>query len=397
MAAALSEDVRNLLIPPPSLVPGVRDPYEAPAADIVRPMAELDDPLVHLLGIPFDVTILGRRGAKEGPAGVRRGFLTCLTYEPGPRHRPRHVTRDRRRRRRRRAAHERGGHLGPRQRRWSRRWSAPARRSSCIGGDHGLAFPILRGVSQALAGKRIGVISVDAHFDVRITHHGEPSSGVPFRWILERHPEAFSGRNLVEFGLAGWLNTKRYHDYLVEQGARLMTLRELRRRDWDTVVQEAFDHAADGTDAIWMTFDIDAIEGVDGDGHERARDRRAVAVPGAGPGARVRAAPEGGRPRHHGGVAAAQLDRADGAPGGVADPRLRGRSSTCCGPNRADSAQVAARSSVEAASRTLRAQHGAGRSAKKSTQREPRHVRAGHDGAGRRAHADGTAGGDRCW
>ena len=77
-----------------------------------------------------------------------------------------------------------------------------------VGGDHGLAFPILRGVSQALPGKKIGVISVDAHYDVRITHHGEPSSGVPFRWIMERHPEVFSGRNLVEFGLAGWLNQR---------------------------------------------------------------------------------------------------------------------------------------------------------------------------------------------
>jgi agmatinase len=260
MPVALSEDIRNLLIPPPSLAPGVRDPYEAPAADIVRPAPELDDPLVHLLGIPFDVTILGRRGAKEGPAGVRRGFLTCLTYEPG-------LDID--------LATSRGiadiGDVDVLHTNVEGTWDRVSSVVSalvgtgtplvCIGGDHGLAFPILRGVSQALPGKRIGVISVDAHFDVRISHHGEPSSGVPFRWIIDRHPEAFSGRNLVEFGLAGWLNTKRYHDWLIDQGAKLLTLREIRRRDWDAVVQEAFDHAADGADAIWMTFDIDAIEG----------------------------------------------------------------------------------------------------------------------------------------
>lgn len=260
MPVALPEDIRNLLLSPPSLVPGVRDPYEAPAADIVRPAAELDDPLVHLLGIPFDITILGRRGAKEGPAGVRRGFLTCLTYEPG-------LDID--------LAPSRGiadiGDVDVLHTNVEGTWDRVSSVVSalvgtgtplvCVGGDHGLAFPILRGVSQALPGKKIGVISVDAHFDVRISHHGEPSSGVPFRWIMERHPEAFSGRNLVEFGLAGWLNTKLYYDYLREQGARLVTLRELRKRDWDTVVQEAFDHAADGTDAIWMTFDIDAIEG----------------------------------------------------------------------------------------------------------------------------------------
>ena len=152
---------------------------EAPAADIVRPAGELDDPLVHLLGIPFDVTILGRRGAKEGPAGVRGGFLTCLTYEPG-------LDID--------LAVSRGiadvGDVDVLHTNVEGTWDrvsavgggaacARARRSACVGGgDHGLAFPILRGVSQALPGKRIGVISVDAHFDVRITHHGEPSSGV---------------------------------------------------------------------------------------------------------------------------------------------------------------------------------------------------------------------------
>jgi formimidoylglutamase len=257
---AIPASIRELLLDPPSLVPAVRDPYEAPAADVVRPASEVDDPLIHLLGVPFDVTILGRRGAKEGPAGVRRGFLTCLSYEPGL-----------------------GVDLSTAARiadvgdvdvlhtnvdaTWDRVSTvvealvATGVPLAVVGGDHGLAFPILRGVGAALPGRRVGVISVDAHFDVRISHHGEPSSGVPFRWILDRHAESFSGRNLVEFGLAGWLNTKRYHDYLLEQGARIVTMREIRRGDWDALVQEALDRAADGTDAIWMTFDIDAIEG----------------------------------------------------------------------------------------------------------------------------------------
>jgi agmatinase len=251
--------IRDLLLPPPSLTPAVHDEYEAPAADVVRPEHEVNAPLASLLGIPFDVTILGRRGAKEGPAGVRRGFLTCLSYEPGL-----------------------GVDLSPEriadvgdvdvihtdvERTWDRVSTVVSGLVQTgtplvvIGGDHGLAFPVLRGVARGSGGKRIGVIQVDAHFDVRITHHGEPSSGVPFRWILERHPESFSGRNLVEFGIAGWLNTKRYHDFLLEQGARIVTMREIRHGIWDTLVSEAIERAADGTDGIWMSFDIDAVEG----------------------------------------------------------------------------------------------------------------------------------------
>ena len=373
MAAALPEDVRNLLIgtavararrPRPVRGAGRRHrPPDRRARRSARPPAR--DPVRR-----HDP----RPPRREGGAGRRPARLPDL---------PHVRARARRRPRRRRAASPTsatstcctrtsrapGTAFGA----WSRRWCGTGTPLVCVGGDHGLAFPILRGVSQALPGKRIGVISVDAHFDVRITHHGEPSSGVPFRWIMERHPEAFSGRNLVEFGLAGWLNTKLYHDYLVEQGARLCTLRELRQRDWDTVVQEAFDHAADGTDAIWMTFDIDAIEGRPRRRHERAGDRRAVAVPGAGPGARVRAAPEGGRLRRDGGVAAAQPDRADGAPGGVAGARLRGRAARAGGPERA--APIARTSGGGAQQRrgglgALRAQRPRRDSAKKSPQRE---------------------------
>lgn len=255
----LSDHVRSLLLAPPSLTPGVRDPYEAPTADVVRPAHEVDAPLASLLGIPFDVTILGRRGAKEGPAGVRKGFLTCLSYEPG-------LGID--------LSTERIADLGDVdvlhtdvEGTWDRVSDVVAEvvgtgtPLAIIGGDHGLAFPVLRGVARGTGGKRIGVIQVDAHFDVRISHHGEPSSGVPFRWILERHAESFSGRNLVEFGIGGWLNTKRYHDFLDEQGARIITLREIRKGDFDALVAEAIERAADGTDGIWMSFDIDAIEG----------------------------------------------------------------------------------------------------------------------------------------
>jgi agmatinase len=258
---AIPSEISDFLLPPPSLTPAVRDPYEAPAADVIRPASEVSgDPLLHLLGIPFDVTILGRRGAKDGPAGVRRGFLTCLSYEPG-------LDVDL-------ATARKIADVGDIDvfhtnvdATWDRvsdvvaalvRTGVPL---AIVGGDHGLAFPILRGVGAALPGRRIGVISVDAHFDVRVSHHGEPSSGVPFRWILDRHSDSYSGRNLVEFGLGGWLNTKVYHDYLKEQGARIVTMREIRKGDWDGLVAEALERASDGADAIWMTFDIDAIEG----------------------------------------------------------------------------------------------------------------------------------------
>lgn len=253
-------DVQKLLLPPTPFSPPVVDPYERSAAELIRPAHEvIGDRRASLFGIPFDTSILGRRGAKSGPSAVRQGLSTFLCYDPnidvdlaeGPRvadfgdvdvvftdvdqtwDRVSAVTK---------ALVELGDPV------------------VAIGGDHGLTFPLIRGVTQAVEG-RVGVISVDGHLDVRISHHGEKSSGVPFRYMLEELPTKVEGKNFTEFGIGGWLNTKIYKDYLDEKGARVITGREIWKGDFAALVQEALDRAADGTDAIYLTFDIDAIEG----------------------------------------------------------------------------------------------------------------------------------------
>jgi agmatinase len=129
-----------------------------------------------------------------------------------------------------------------------------------IGGDHGLTYSIIRGVTRAVEGK-LGVVSVDAHFDVRVSHHGEKGSGVPFRYMLEELGDSITPNNFTEFGIGGWLNTRLYHEYLKEHGVRVITAREIWKGDLSALITEALDRAADGTDAIYLTFDIDAIEG----------------------------------------------------------------------------------------------------------------------------------------
>lgn len=254
------EAVHARLLAAAPLAPMVRDEYERPVADLIRPAAEVEgEPLASLIGIPFDTTIMGRRGAKGGPVAVRQALAGCLCYEPGIdvdlSEAPRvadygdvdvvHTDVDET---------------------WGRVTEVVeaivrlGRPLVTIGGDHGLAFPVIRGVARAVGG-RIGVISVDAHLDVRISHHGEKSSGVPFRYMLEELGDQVPGRNFVELGIGGWLNTKGYRDYLREKDVRVITARDLWRGDFDALVDEAIERAADGTDAIYMTFDIDAVEG----------------------------------------------------------------------------------------------------------------------------------------
>ena len=249
----------DLLIPRGGLSPAIFDEYERPVAEVFRPSSEVEEPLGYFVGVPFDTAILGRRGAKSGPEAVRQSLNMHLAYEPNWEvdlsEAPRiadvgdvdvmHTDID--------ATWERVTTVvGDRARR--------GKPFVVVGGDHGLTFPIIRGAAQAVSGN-LGVISVDAHFDVRISHHGEKSSGVPFRYMLENMDGKVRGRNFVEFGIGGWLNTKMYHDYLKRHEVRVITQREIARGDLDALVGEALATAADGTDGVWMTVDIDGIDG----------------------------------------------------------------------------------------------------------------------------------------
>jgi formimidoylglutamase len=260
MSTQLSDAVQARLLPATPLAPMVPDDYDRPVSELVRPVAEVSGaPLASLVGVPFDTSILGRRGAKGGPAAVRQALAGSLAYEPG-------IDVDL-------AEAPRIADFGDVDvmhtdvdETWNRvtdviealtRLGHPV---VTIGGDHGLAYPVIRGFARAIEGK-IGVISVDAHLDVRVSHHGEKSSGVPFRYMLNELGDQISGRNFTEFGIGGWLNTKSYREYLREQDVRVITSREIWKGDLDALIAEAIDRAADGTDAIYMTFDIDAIEG----------------------------------------------------------------------------------------------------------------------------------------
>jgi formimidoylglutamase len=256
----LSPELQGLMRPPAALAATLSDEYERPIAELIRPYHEIEgESLASIVGIPFDTSILGRQGAKLGPNAVRSGLNGCLCYEPSLgvdlADAPRIAD---------------YGDVDVVQTNVDETWDRVSdvvaelvgfgRPLAVIGGDHGLTFPVIRGVARAVEG-RLGVISVDAHFDVRVSHHGEKGSGVPFRYMLEELGDSVSGANFTEFGIGGWLNTKLYHDYLKEKGARIITAREIWKGDVSALISEAIERAADGTDAMYLTFDIDAVEG----------------------------------------------------------------------------------------------------------------------------------------
>src|SRR3954453_9399173 len=69
MAHRIPETIQARLNEPRALSPLIRGEYERPVADLIRPAAEVGgDRLAAILGIPFDTSSMGRRGAKGGGA-----------------------------------------------------------------------------------------------------------------------------------------------------------------------------------------------------------------------------------------------------------------------------------------------------------------------------------------
>jgi formimidoylglutamase len=212
-----------------------------------------------LIGIPYDGASVVRTGARGGPDAVRRSLMYYTTYSSDE---GRAMTDFR--------AADVGDvpvNLTDMTATFTgitkaiagivARGAAPV----SIGGDHSVAFPIMRGLMQALGpGKRLGVIHFDAHHDLRQAHLGAESSGVPFRKILEMPGTTLAGRNLVQIGMAEFHNSPQLAGYAAEQGVTVIPERAVRREGIDKAVSRALEIAGRGTDAIYCSVDIDSID-----------------------------------------------------------------------------------------------------------------------------------------
>ncbi len=127
-----------------------------------------------------------------------------------------------------------------------------------VGGDHSITCPLVQGYCRAHSRERVGIVHFDAHNDVRNFEDGGPTNGTPFRGILEG-PANVQGRNLVQIGIHGFMNSAYYKGYCEAQGVTVITGRQVRRRGIEDVMSQALEVAADGTDGIYVSFDIDCL------------------------------------------------------------------------------------------------------------------------------------------
>jgi formimidoylglutamase len=240
-------------------VPRVGDPFDHAVSELLHAPGEdgARSGLLSLAGVPFDTTTMARRGSKEGPSAIRQALNDLLSFHGG-------FEVD---------LADSGGIVDHGDvdvvetdvtETWARisavteALAAQGPPLALLGGDHGLTYPALRGVTKC-SDRTIALISLDAHYDVRPDHRGQPASGVPFRYALERLDGSVRADASTQIGIAGWENSAAAASYLKEQGVRTFSSREVHRDGSDLIADEALQRGA-RADGIWLSVDIDAVD-----------------------------------------------------------------------------------------------------------------------------------------
>jgi formiminoglutamase len=224
---------------------------------IVRPLERSSAGGVALIGFACDAGVArnhGRTGARAGPAAIR-AMLGNM-----PVHRCRNIV----------DAGDVTCHAGEAsdgleqaQQTLSGQIAALLARGMlplAMGGGHEIAFASFGGLARHLAHgtavPRIGIINLDAHFDLRMAERA--SSGTPFRQIAEECGARGWPFHYCCLGVNEFANTQALFDRARSLGVRWLLDEEMLAVKWDAV-QAAVAAFLSGVDHVYFTICLDVL------------------------------------------------------------------------------------------------------------------------------------------
>jgi len=122
-----------------------------------------------------------------------------------------------------------------------------------VGGNNAVTRPGVLGLGGSL--EEIGLVTLDAHFDMRDLDEGL-GNGNPVRALIE---DGLPGANIAQVGLASFANSRAMHEDAVAAGNLVVTIAEVRSHGIDRAIRQALDHVAH-CDALVVDCDIDVID-----------------------------------------------------------------------------------------------------------------------------------------
>jgi arginase family enzyme len=116
-----------------------------------------------------------------------------------------------------------------------------------IGGDNSATVPV------ALGRKATGLVTVDAHHDLR----DGVSNGSPVRQLVEA---GVPGTAIVQLGIEPLANSRAYAQRAADLGITVVTREDLRRTPIEEAMSRALEHAARGASTVHVDLDVDVCD-----------------------------------------------------------------------------------------------------------------------------------------
>jgi formiminoglutamase len=126
--------------------------------------------------------------------------------------------------------------------------------SALVGGHNGITRAGVHALDPSL--KTVGLLTLDAHFDLRTTTHGL-MNGNPVRALLE---DGLPGTHITQIGLAPFAHSAVMHSTAIKAGISVYTLADCHIHTTKTVIARALSNLSATCDVIFVDFDIDVIE-----------------------------------------------------------------------------------------------------------------------------------------
>jgi agmatinase len=234
-------------------------------ADTATPEELTDDTDVGFIGVPFDGAVSRRPGTRYGPSAIRRAssWPDMFAGHPAGAHNvdtDRHVSYDDI------TIRDCGdAPTVPNDVKRTRDHVAAYVQSVAerafpvvLGGDHYITYPSFAGFANTVEGD-VGLIHLDAHSDTVDDEelYGRHWHGSPMARINDLEQGGYENHAMI--GIRAYERAD-FPELVKENGIQVNYARDIREKGILTCVEEAIQHATDGTDRVYLTVDIDAVD-----------------------------------------------------------------------------------------------------------------------------------------
>lgn len=124
-----------------------------------------------------------------------------------------------------------------------------------MGGDNAITRPLVRALYDDI--ERIGLITFDAHHDVRTLDLG-PANGTPIRGLIDE--DGLPGLNVSQIGIHSFANSATYRAYCEEKGIAVITATDASERGLTATVEVEMERLATYCKAIYVDVDVDVLD-----------------------------------------------------------------------------------------------------------------------------------------